>query len=63
MTPFFIWLMGWLFTVGYTMEKAETFSENLTALFLVFLWPLALGAFLREQRAKARTDSQEDQPE
>ena len=44
---FYLWLIGWLFTLGYSpiaVEEAETASTFFLQLFLYFVgWPIILG--------------------
>ena len=44
-----IWMIGWVFTIGFIMEKTQTLDEIGAATLLFFVWPLILGCELREK--------------
>ena len=39
-----LWIIGWLFFIGYTDMQPETFKETAVAALTFFLWPWLLGA-------------------
>jgi len=44
-----IWVIGWAFTVGLTIEKTQTLDEIGAAILLAMFWPLILGCEMREK--------------
>jgi len=54
--PFIVWIIGWLFTAGVSIDPGDKSAKWLIPVSAV-VWPLLLGCWVRSHISTARGDS------